>query len=353
MDYFFNNILENGCIRASPSTDPDYNFHWVRDSAIVMKAIASLYEANKENEKYRNIIYKYIETELEHIKYHPAEPKFLLDKTPYTGDWGRPQNDGPALRGLVCLKLLKLVPKKTSMILKIIKNDLMYTIDEIDQPCFDLWEEQFGYHLYTRIVQTKFLHEANNCNKLHLESLNESVINKANELLSHHFSENKIYSSYSLNGSILREYDSSVLLGLCHIDYDLPGYSIFDNRIVNYCYNMKNSFTEIYPLNKKINIPFLGRYFEDKYFGGNPWIISTISLFHYLLKTDKLKYHKEEYYNFIKFLLEKKMDLPEQVQRENGTNISVDRLTWNYSEIIMFCNSLKNSDIVSLFYTFL
>lgn len=27
-----------------------------------------------------------------------AEPKFNVDMSPYTGDWGRPQRDGPALR---------------------------------------------------------------------------------------------------------------------------------------------------------------------------------------------------------------------------------------------------------------
>lgn len=352
MEYFFNNILENGCIRASPSTDPDYNFHWIRDSAIVIKSITSLYEEDRENDKYKTIIEKYIDTEIQHIQYHPAEPKFLLDKTPYTGDWGRPQNDGPALRGLICLKLLKLFPKKSGALLKIIKNDLSYTIDEIEQPCFDLWEEEFGYHLYTRMVQTKFLHECFKNHKTHIEKLTQDVLNRANELLSHHFSENKIHSSYSLNGGILREYDSSFFLGLCHVDYDLPGISIYDNRIINYCYNMKNHFYEIYEINKNKKIPFFGRYLNDKYFNGNPWIICTISFFHYLLKVEKLTYHKEEFFNFVKFLLEKKMDLPEQIQRDTGNNISVERLTWNYSEIILFLKSLKKIDSVNLFSTF-
>ena len=74
---------------------------------------------------------------------------------------------------------------------------------------------------------------------------------------------------------------------------------------------MKNNFYDIYPINKSKKIPFIGRYLEDKYFNGNPWIICTIAFFHYLLKIKKLKYHKEEYFNFITFLLEKKMDLPE------------------------------------------
>jgi glucoamylase len=27
-----------------------------------------------------------------------GEPKFMADETPFTGSWGRPQRDGPALR---------------------------------------------------------------------------------------------------------------------------------------------------------------------------------------------------------------------------------------------------------------
>ena len=141
MEYFLDNILDSGSIRASPTDKPDqdYNFHWVRDAAIVIKSVITLYIEDKTNTKFKEIIDKYILTELKHIKHHPAEPKFLLDQTPFLGDWGRPQNDGPAMRGIVCLKLLKLFPNKSHTLLTIIYNDLSYTIDELDQPCFNLW----------------------------------------------------------------------------------------------------------------------------------------------------------------------------------------------------------------------
>ena len=38
MDILLKNILDNGSIIASPSKEPDYNFHWTRDSAIVIKS---------------------------------------------------------------------------------------------------------------------------------------------------------------------------------------------------------------------------------------------------------------------------------------------------------------------------
>ena len=51
-----NKILDNcnfsdkkGMIIASPSNDPPYKFHWIRDSALVMRVFIDLYIRTKEN----------------------------------------------------------------------------------------------------------------------------------------------------------------------------------------------------------------------------------------------------------------------------------------------------------------
>lgn len=339
MEYFFDNILPNGSIMASPSKDPDYRYHWVRDAAIVIKSIITLYKRSSKP-KYMDIMEKYIQTELEHIKHHPAEPKFELNKMPYTGDWGRPQNDGPAMRGIVCIKLLKIMgPKYSHSLLKIIHSDLSYTIDEMDQPCFDLWEEQFGYHLYTRMLQTKFLYDAFKCSRVkkNEERLTAETLARSRTYLSHHISDNGIYSSYDIHGHVLRQYDASVLLGLAHVDYDLPILKPDDSRIADYAKVLVAEFNEIYPLNQKTGIPFLGRYKEDKYFNGNPWIITTIALYHYWNKTSC---PLTGFLEFLHFIKEKKMDLHEQMERTSGEGVSVNRLTWNYAELITLMSNM-------------
>ena len=340
MNYFFDNILKNGSIMASPSFEPDYRFHWVRDAAIVMKSIIKLHK-EKPTPLYMEIMENYVSTELQHIKYHPAEPKFHLDKTPYTGDWGRPQNDGPAMRGIVCLKLLKVMSSKyTPTLLKIIHSDLSYTIDELDQPCFDLWEEEFGYHLYTRMLQTKFIYDAFNVSRVkkNEERLTAETLTKTRNYLLHHFTNEGINSSYDIHGNILRKHDSSFLLGLSHVDYDLPSIDMYDKRIDNYVNEILEQFNGIYPINTKMNIPFMGRYKEDKYFNGNPWIISTVSLYQYWnFKSKKLV----GFENFISLLREKNMDLPEQLERTTGENRSVERLTWNYAELITLMTQIN------------
>jgi glucoamylase len=340
MEYFFNNILEDGSIMASPCEEPNYRFHWVRDAAIVIKSVITLYKRS-QNSKYMEILENYIQTELEHIKHHPAEPKFELDKSPYTGDWGRPQNDGPAMRGIVCLKLLKIMgPKYSNSLLKIINSDLSYTIEEIDQPCFDLWEEQFGYHLYTRMLQTKFIYDAFKCNRVkkNEERLTAETLTRVRTYLSHHISDNGIYSSYDTHGQVQRQYDASVLLGLAHVDYDLPILKPDDPRIAEYASVLLAECNEIYPLNNKTGIPFLGRYKEDKYFNGNPWIITTIALYHYWNKTNR---PLNGFIEFLQFIKDKNMDLHEQMERTSGEGVSVNRLTWNYAELITLMSNIQ------------
>lgn len=364
MDTIYENILSNGSIIASPSKKPDYNFHWIRDSAIVIKSLIDTYYKNKAhsdniNEKCNTIFNNYINIELEHIKYHPAEPKFHIDGKPFLGEWGRPQNDGPALRGIVCIKLLEICPKRIEDLIKIINTDIIYTLDNIRNPCFDLWEEIYGFHFYTRLIQYKFLNIINSKNKNNLvpyrkllKSVPKDKLTIAKKNVMDHFSidTDKIFSSYTTNGNILREFDSSILMAFSFLDYELPDIDFKCGRISKYMNIMVLNFNNTFNINKKTNIPFLGRYFNDKYFDGNPWLISTIALFNYYHQCGILDNHKKEFNNFLNFLNKKKYILPEQIDKDNGSNVSVEKLTWNYAELLMFFNKQQNSimDIIHL-----
>ena len=343
MDILLKNILDNGSIIASPSKEPDYNFQWTRDSAIVIKSLINVFKYSK-NDKLLKIFDNYIDISLKHIKYHPGEPKFNIDGTPYKGEWGRPQNDGPALRGLICIELLKINKNRNNDLLKIINNDLEYTKNELENPTYDLWEEEYGYHFYTRILQYKFLYICKNLSISNLKTINDKYVEISRKRFFDHFDDVTLYSSYSVDGKILRKYDSSVLLGLEHVDYVIPGFSVNDIRIENYVKDLIKIFDNEYTINKKLNINFLGRYSNDKYFNGNPWIISTLSLYHYYFVINKINDLNKTFRNFIKFLKERKY-LSEQIDKNSGENLSVEKLTWNYAEIILLINKIKNIDI--------
>ena len=56
-------IIENtdtttnvGMIIASPSNDPPYKYHWIRDSALVMRPILDMYNKTKDPIYFKHII---------------------------------------------------------------------------------------------------------------------------------------------------------------------------------------------------------------------------------------------------------------------------------------------------------
>ena len=158
----------NGIIVASPSLQPNYQFHWIRDSALVIRVIIEEYK-NTTDPKYIKILLDYIEIEntIQGLitKGGLGEPKINKDGTAFNGDWGRPQNDGPALRGIMLVKILNIFKNDyellcSNTIIPMIRKDLNYILKNYNQPCFDLWEENYGWHWYTRMVQLKFLKDS-------------------------------------------------------------------------------------------------------------------------------------------------------------------------------------------------
>ena len=105
-----------------------------------------------------------------------GEPKFRADGRAFTGPWGRPQRDGPALRALTLaayvaaynashparwagaaanpfadLYAAALPPRS------VVKADLEYVAAAWREPGFDLWEEVRGRHFFTAMVQRRAL----------------------------------------------------------------------------------------------------------------------------------------------------------------------------------------------------
>ena len=92
IDKIFENLnkcnINSGIVIASPSKkNPDYFYHWTRDSALVMKTICKYYKETKDNRCFKQII-NYIDLESHHQKLDTlsglGEPKFNVDKKEYS-----------------------------------------------------------------------------------------------------------------------------------------------------------------------------------------------------------------------------------------------------------------------------
>lgn len=342
-----------GMVIASPSDFPPYKFHWIRDSALVMRVYVDLYQKHQDDHSLVKIL-DYINNEYNIQKMktltHLGEPKVNIDLTPYNEPWGRPQNDGPALRGILMIKILKLLKNNYNVIMekvvsKIIKKDIEYILSNWQTPCFDLWEEIQGWHFYTRMVQLKFIKDCIQ-NK---EILNQYFcFNSEIKTIYQHFLVNikdhldgeDIISSFDKDGNIIRKDDASILLAFAHIDYDQEILTHFPlHYTLQTSRNLIHYFREKY---QNYQTHLIGRYQCDKYFDGQVWILCSLGLaqiYYKLYLLNKKKYQNlfeisKQIYKYV-LNIDENLELPEQYNLNTKEHISAKKLTWNYSELYM------------------
>ena len=370
-------ILENintttnvGIIIASPSENPPYKYHWIRDSALVMRTIIDMYKTSKDS-LYFKLIINYIENESKLQKLNPisglGEPKFNINCTEYMGDWGRPQNDGPALRGIILYKIIDLFKYKYDILIQnyiipIIENDLKYILENYTNISFDIWEENKGWHFYTRFVQLKFILESIRNIKI-LKNINSVDLKNAFSNLSKniqdHINGNTIISSFDKSGKIIKYEDAANILAFIHVDYDEELLELVPiEYIYHTCDNLILFFRNKYN-NHDLNL--IGRYKNDKYYDGQIWIICSLALAQIYIqlyvrknivnydspmhrsKSNPNNNYIEIANNILEIILtlDTNLILPEQFNPNTNEYFSARKLTWNYSELYILYKLLN------------
>jgi glucoamylase len=349
-----NNIFD-GILYASPSNTPDYRYYWIRDAALVYRCII---EEHLRTKLYLPELLNYIETERRAQKTKTltgiGEPKFNPDISAFNESWGRPQNDGPALRGLNMIKLYHFFYEQkyfslcNNVIKPIIETDIKYIIGCYNKPSFDLWEEKYGWHFYTRVVQFKCVKEYSlfmnyfgiDYDKDGTEKLLYDMLLKIN----HHKTETGIISSFNEDGSVEKKNDSSVIMALTHTDFDETiletiDISLFKNSAETIAKDFRNKY-------KKETVGMVGRYIDDGYYGGHIWIICSLSFsqfFLYLYSIGKRFIYKKKAADIINKILDidKNYDIAEQYNMDNNKQVSAEKLSWNYSELYYYYKLLE------------
>lgn len=217
-----------------------------------------------------------------------------MDFNAFTGSWGRPQGDGPALRATALIAYARWLVDNgeqetaLSTIWPIIQNDLAYVSQYWNQTGFDLWEEVEGSSFFTTAAQYRALVEGNSLAEL-LGQTCDHCASQFPQILCFLQSfwnegEGYIISNTNTNTDIHRAgKDANSLLASLHL-FD-PASSCDDStfqpcspRALSNHKVVIDSFRGFYPINN--NIPptsgvAVGRYAEDVYMGGNPWYITT------------------------------------------------------------------------------
>ncbi|KAI1745469.1 family 15 glycosyl hydrolase [Xylaria scruposa] len=297
--------VASGLVIASPSKDsPDYWYTWSRDAALVLKAVVERF-AHKYDGSLQTEIVNYIvaQAKLQTVS-NPSgslsdgrglgEPKFNVDGSAFTGSWGRPQRDGPALRAITMIGYSKWLVQNgytstaTNLIWPIIRNDLAYVAQYWNQTGFDLWEEVQGSSFFTVSAQHRALIEGSALAKTLGSSCNacDAVAPQVLCFLQTFWSSSSGYALANINVNNGRSAkDANVILGSIHnfdpaLKCDAATFQPCSDRALASHKVIVDSFRSIYNINSGISAGSavaVGRYPEDVYYNGNPWYLNTLA----------------------------------------------------------------------------
>lgn len=321
--YFWTNVdvAGSGAVIAAPSNNhPDYAYHWMRDGAISMNIANEVLQNRTAMESYAQWV-----TGKTQVASDPngidvrGEPKFYMDGRVYDKPWGRPQNDGPALRAIALINYANYLisqGQKDKVLSELyfsdltsnkgIKYDLEYISHNWSQSSFDLWEEVNGDHFFTKMVQRKALVlGAALANALGDSGAGTFYKQQASAM------EDPIRKHWNAGTGVImattpphpgpqkyNEIDSAVHLGVLYgyAGDDFFGYDSdqVTSSVAKY-QDVMCGAGQPYPINTaddQAGIPgcLTGRYPNDTYDGygqgtGNPWVLTTQSLANYYYRT--------------------------------------------------------------------
>ncbi len=305
---------ERGVVVASPSRhDPDYYYHWIRDASIVMGVVVRFYEKAQipqEKEYFSQLIKDFVSfSRKNQLTFNRSgglgEPKFNVDGSAFQGDWGRPQNDGPALRALTMIRYAKdlLAEGGHDDFIRsslydgkfptdsMIKADLEFVSNHWPEASYDLWEEVKGQHFNTRMVQRKALLDgadlADELGDLGAASWYRIQAKNLEVEIEKHWDSQKeiLLETIHLEGGLTNKnsgLDSGVILGSIEGNRGDGFFTPSSDKVLRTALKIRQVFQNIYQINRQVHLaPAIGRYPEDTYDGltggksGNPWPVTT------------------------------------------------------------------------------
>ncbi|OBZ68698.1 Glucoamylase [Grifola frondosa] len=296
---------KSGIVIASPSTtNPDYLYTWTRDSSLVFKALIDQYTTGADT-SLRSLIDDFVSAEatLQQVS-NPSgtvssgglgEPKFNIDETAFTGAWGRPQRDGPALRATAIITYANWLLANgnaswvSNTLWPILELDLDYVAGNWNQSTFDLWEEVDSSSFFTTAVQHRALREGIDlANAIGQTSVVSNYDTQADNLLcflQSYWNPSGGYVTANTGGGRSGKDANTVLTSIHTFDpeagCDAVTFQPCSDKALSNLKVYVDAFRSIYTINSGIAsnaAVATGRYPEDSYQGGNPWYLTTLAV---------------------------------------------------------------------------
>ncbi|MFD1796543.1 hypothetical protein FQV27_13580 [Paracoccus aurantiacus] len=356
---------------ASWQPEPDYFHHWVRDSAIVLRAVPLAVAADPASADFwRGFVSDFIDFSLvttDPERHGPAanplkstaspshakflrpdaelaalhgprwleEPRLSADGSPDLEQWGRPQDDGPALRASALMSLIDAVPEAGSAQAEaMIARDLAHLLQVAGRPCIGPWEEWPPRRCsFTVIVQWDALERGSRrgkgCDRLAAKARElAALLEMAADPETGGWRE-----SIEADAGTL---DAATCLAILHAHRDTGPFAMTAPRTAATAAGLERIFAGIYPINRDRSVPAIGRWESDVYFDGNPWYPTTLGFaaLHYriaALTGDASAFAKADGWMSIvqHYAPDPDTPLPEQFDRRTGAPTSCLNLTWS------------------------
>ena len=369
-----------GSVVASPvlaayDPDPDYFFHWYRDSAVVMDALRILYERGTLGDEALQLFAQFVQFSLnldsldgrslvEHPQWRervqPDFVKFLrtdadlaaahnerirgetrlnADGTLDISSWPRPQHDGIATRAVTLMRWLRLPALEVAThkaATRLLQADLHYTRRHWQEPSYDIWEEDLGLHYYTLCAAAAALGD---------DPATAAILRRLDDFWD---ADNGFYHSRVLASGAAspKQLDIAVILAAVHTD--LPGvrHSPGDPRVQATLTRLEELFAAAYAINQQRPAgagPAMGRYAGDVYYSGGAYYFSTLGAAElcYLvgcrLRREAAQpwlKRGDAFLETVRAFTPPGGDLSEQFDQKDGAQTSARNLTWSYAAFI-------------------
>jgi glucoamylase len=389
-----------GSVVASPvlgayDPEPDYFFHWYRDSAVVVDALRLLFEdASVEchalthfadfvrfslslreldgrslsgpGAPWRDSIApdyrQYVRTDEDLAAVQgeavAGETRVNPDGTLDLSKWPRPQNDGPSMRAITLLRWRQSAhfePDLNGLVDALLRADLEFTRRHWREACFDIWEEEKGLHYYTLRVAAAALEGGAGWFDLQGKSA-AALACRADaaeilSLLDGYWREDlQFYRSRMLeaNAHSGKELDISVIFAALHAAGSGATHSVRDPRMQATLAKLEALFDAEYAINRNREgrAPAMGRYAGDVYYSGGAYYFSTLAAAEFCYRAaltsqaigsparNLLVERGDAFLETVRRFTPLSGELSEQFDQQTGVQRSAQQLAWSYAAFI-------------------
>ena len=378
-------------IPASYDPDPDYFFHWYRDSAIVIDALRLLHARGQAGAEAPRLFGEFVrfsaglarldgravasasgqwrsrvaadfvpflrpDAELRRVHGDAiaGETRVNPDGTLDITHWGRPQNDGPALRALAVLRWMRDVSLDDGLLTAcegLLRDDLRFTRAHCREPCFDIWEEERGLHYFTLLVSAQALADGADWLDARGESAQATNLRAEGQTIrgtldGYWLADRGYYRSRTLESGepSAKELDIAVILAALQAADDSAAHSVRDPRIHATLGVLDSVFEADYPINHgrpAVRGPALGRYRADRYYSGGAYYFSTLAAAELCFRAARTNGGREallargdRYLETVRAFTPESGDMSEQFDQRTGEQTSAKHLAWSYAAFI-------------------